>query len=86
MKRFNYVGSIVIFLAVALEAPSVFAADQGNGMHAVESAALKSVLASNAMPSSGNTQTDNLTGASNLLWVFGASLVGFSLVMRRATV
>ena len=86
MKRLNYVGSVVIFLAMALEAPSVYAADQGNRLNVVESKTQESVLVSNAVPSSGSAQADNLTGASKLLWVFGASLVGFSLVMRRTAV
>ena len=85
MKRLTNRGSIAVFLAFALGAGSVSAATPSPAMSTMESVTLESVLAAHAMPVSGNTSGDNVTGAANLLWVVGASLVGFSLVMRRVS-
>jgi len=86
MKKLKNMRSAVAFLTLALAASASSGAGLQNNMSAMEPVILASAITSNAIPTSGNADIANVAGTSKLFWVFGASLVGVSLVTRRRSV
>lgn len=86
MKKLNNMRSAFIFLVFALASSSGYAMGMQNNVNSMETVVLTSVIKSDTNPSFGNADLVRVAGASNLFWVFGGSLVGLSLVMRRLSV
>jgi len=80
MKMLNNLRPAFTFLIFALASSPVYAVSQQNNENTMEPVVLASAMTSNTNFSSGNA------GASNLFLVFGASLIGISLVTRRLSV
>jgi len=86
MKKLKNMRSAVTFITLVLAASASSGADMQNNISTMEPVILASAITSNAIPASGNADIANVAGTSKLLWVFGASLVGVSLVTRRRSV
>ncbi|MFC1773418.1 hypothetical protein ACFL3A_08700 [Pseudomonadota bacterium] len=86
MKKLKNMRSAVTFLALALAASASPGAGLQNNISTMEPVILASVITSNAIPTSSNADIANVAETSKLFWVFGASLVGVSLVTRRRSV
>ncbi len=86
MKKLKNMRSAVTFIMLTLAASASSGAGLQNNISTMEPVILASAITSNAIPASGNADIANVAGTSKLLWVFGASLVGVSLVTRRRSV
>ena len=86
MKLLNNMRSAVTFLVLALAASASSGAGLQNNISTMEPVMLAGAITSNPIPSSGNADIADVAGTSKLFWVFGASLVGVSLVTRRRSV
>jgi hypothetical protein len=86
MKKLKNMRSAVTFLALALAASASSGAGLQTNISTMEPVMLAGAITSNAIPTSGNADIADVAGTSKLFWVFGASLVGVSLVTRRRSV